>query len=380
MFSYWERESFSHYDHIIIGSGIVGLSTAIELKEIDPKRSVLILERGLLPTGASTRNAGFACMGSVTELLDDLQYMSESEMVRLFEARKKGLELLRKRLGDSRIGYKANGSYELLNEAEISALDKIDYLNELLLPVTKRPAFKKADDSIKTFGFSETYTKALIESTCEGEIHTGKMMRALTDHALGKGVEIKTGAVVLKHEEHENNVAVHVQDPFRKNTWQLRCDRLFICTNAFTTMLLPGMDVVPGRGQVLITMPVKNLRFKGIFHLDKGYYYFREIDGRVLFGGGRNLDFKGETTTEFELNERIQSGLLQKLRDIILPGTPFEIDMQWSGIMAFGSNKHPIVQAFSDRVFGAFRMGGMGVALASEAAARLSVIVKERIH
>ncbi|MGZ5243758.1 MAG: hypothetical protein ACXWW0_07675 [Bacteroidia bacterium] len=33
MLSFWERESFLHYDIIIIGSGIVGLSTAISLKE-----------------------------------------------------------------------------------------------------------------------------------------------------------------------------------------------------------------------------------------------------------------------------------------------------------------------------------------------------------
>ena len=91
MLSYWESQSFLHYHYIIIGSGITGLSTAIELKEKYPLRSVLVLERGLLPTGASTRNAGFACMGSVTELLDDLKDMTEEEVVKLVEWRKKGL-------------------------------------------------------------------------------------------------------------------------------------------------------------------------------------------------------------------------------------------------------------------------------------------------
>ncbi len=89
MFSYWEQESFSYYNHIIIGSGIVGLSTAIELKERRPDCRVLVLERGLLPTGASTRNAGFACMGSVTELLDDLEHATDDEVVALFRAASK---------------------------------------------------------------------------------------------------------------------------------------------------------------------------------------------------------------------------------------------------------------------------------------------------
>ena len=77
MLSYWEQQSFTAYDHIVVGAGIVGLSTAIELRGHYPSARILVLERGLLPSGASSRNAGFACMGSVTELLDDLELMSE---------------------------------------------------------------------------------------------------------------------------------------------------------------------------------------------------------------------------------------------------------------------------------------------------------------
>ena len=368
MFSYWERESFTYYDHIVIGSGIVGLSVAIELKERYPRDRVLVLERGLLPTGASTRNAGFACMGSVTELLDDLGHMSEDEVVRLFELRKKGLERLRNRLGDGAIGYAENGSYELISNDEIDALQKIAYLNGLLECITGKPAFRVANEQIAEFGFATGYTKALIQNTCEGELHSGKMLRTLTDLAINKGVEIKTGAETLRYEEIENSVAIWVKDPFRQGEYAFRCNTLTLCTNAFTARLMPDVDVVPGRGQVLITKPITGLKFRGIYHFDKGYYYFREIDGRVLLGGGRNLDFKMENTTDFALNEMIQADLARKLADIILPDTPFEIDMRWTGIMAFGASKFPIVKAFSSRVFGAFRMGGMGVALGSEAA------------
>jgi glycine/D-amino acid oxidase-like deaminating enzyme len=129
----------------------------------------------------------------------------------------------------------------------------------------------------------------------------------------------------------------------------------------------------------LVTQPIRGLKFKGIFHFDKGYYYFREIDGRVILGGRRHLDFEGETTTEMELSETIQLELERKLKDIILPGTPFLVDYRWSGIMAFGSTKYPVVKSFSQKVFGAFRMGGMGVALGSEVAAQVADLVAERI-
>ncbi|MBS1688798.1 MAG: FAD-binding oxidoreductase [Bacteroidetes bacterium] len=372
MFSYWEQQSFADYQHIVIGAGIVGLSTAIELKEKYPKASVLVLERGLLPTGASTRNAGFACMGSVTELLDDLQHMNEDEVVMLYEWRELGLRLLRKRLGDEKIGYAANGSYELISEAEIEALNKIDYLNELLHPVMAQKAFKLANHKIVEYGFSPSYTEALIENICEGELNSGMMMKALMAYAMHCGVEVKTGAEVVRFEEVGHKVNVEVKDPFRNEIWPLTCDTLSICTNAFTKKLLPEVDVTPGRGQILITDPINGLKFKGVYHFDKGYYYFREIDGRVLLGGGRNLDFKAEATHSFDLNERIQSDLEQKLKEIILPDTEFTIAQRWAGIMAFGENKYPVVKAFSQRIYGAFRMGGMGVALGSEVARRLA--------
>ncbi len=366
MLSYWEQQSFVRYNHIVVGAGIVGLSVAIELKDKYPAQSVLVLERGLLPTGASSRNAGFACMGSLTEILDDSQYTNEDEIIKLYEWRKRGLELLRSRLGDTAIGYKNNGSYELISDNELPALDRLEYVNSLLQPITRQPAFRLVNEKIAAFGFAKDAVKALIENTCEGELHTGKMLRALTDYALMKGVEVKTGTEVCRFDEEEKQVVVHIADPVRDEMLLLYCDTLSICTNAFTKQLLPCADVVPGRGQVLITEPINGLKFKGVYHFDKGYYYFREIDGRVLLGGGRNLDFEGESTTAFALTDLIQQDLEEKLRAIILPDTDFTITQRWAGIMAFGETKQPIVKAFSKRVYGAFRMGGMGVALGSD--------------
>ncbi len=377
MLSYWERQSFTSYDHIVVGSGITGISAAIELKETFPKSRVLVLERGLLPTGATTRNAGFACMGSATELLADLEHHSREEVVALFMRRKTGLDILRQRLDDTALGYQAHGGYELIPEQDLSVMDRLDFLNHLLQPYLHKAAFKPANKRIREFGFSESHVAGLIENTFEGSINSGQTMRSLTELAQRAGVEIKTGADVRRFEEEKGGVTLEVAEPFRQECLMLRCETLSICTNAFAKQLLPDEDVVPGRGQVLVTHPVPGLKFKGVFHYDAGYYYFRELDGRVLIGGGRNLDFEGERTTEFSLSEHIQQDLEGKLREMILPRQDFEIDMRWSGIMAFGATKAPLIKAFSERVFGAFRMGGMGVALGSAAAKELAFLVAE---
>ncbi|MCE2821321.1 MAG: FAD-binding oxidoreductase [Saprospiraceae bacterium] len=99
--SYWEQQSFfEHIDVAVIGSGIVGLAAAIHLREKNPKLRVVVFERGPLPAGASTRNAGFACFGSMTELIDDLSHTPEDTVLSTVEKRWNGLQRLRALVGD----------------------------------------------------------------------------------------------------------------------------------------------------------------------------------------------------------------------------------------------------------------------------------------
>jgi glycine/D-amino acid oxidase-like deaminating enzyme len=140
---------------------------------------------------------------------------------------------------------------------------------------------------------------------------------------------------------------------------------VIIATNGFATELLKLKDVKPARAQVLITKPIDDLKIKGTFHYDEGYYYFRNIGNRVLFGGGRNLDFEKETSSMFVLNTKIQKHLETLLQTIILPDTKFEIEQRWCGIMGVGDEKKPIIKKISQNIVCAVRMGGMGVAIGS---------------
>src|SRR6476620_11057282 len=119
--SYWELKNwFTNIDFTIVGSGIVGLHCGLALREKFPESKILILEKGILPQGASTKNAGFACFGSVSEIISDLKTHTEEEVIQLIQKRFSGLQLLRKNLGDEAIDYQSNGGYEVfLKEDEV---------------------------------------------------------------------------------------------------------------------------------------------------------------------------------------------------------------------------------------------------------------------
>ena len=348
--------------------GIVGLHTALRLREKFPESKILILEKGVLPQGASTKNAGFACFGSLSEIMEDLKNHSEDEVTQLIQKRWDGLQLLRKNLGDAVIDFKPFGGYEIFLREEESfyneCLQKIPFINEVLKPVFKNDVFSKEVDRFG-FGNVQEYT---IFNPFEAQIDTGNMMQALLKLAISKDVLILNQQTVTSYVDHGDKVEVVLKD------FSFTSKKVLFATNGFANALTKG-EVNPARAQVLITKPIENLDIKGTFHLDKGYYYFRNIGDRILLGGGRNLDFERETTTEFGQTEIIQNKLEQLLKDVILPNKNFEVEHRWSGIMGVGNSKNPIVSQLSENVYCGVRLGGMGIAIGSLIGTELADLV-----
>ena len=362
-FSYWERTAFiDNADVIIIGSGIVGLSAALHLKTREPGLKVLVLERGFLPSGASTKNAGFACFGTVSEQLSSLTHSSEDEVARLANYKWRGLQRLRQNLGDVNIDYHQHGGYELYMQGEErhadECIEKVGYLNNLLKnAISGHDIYSVANEKIAGFSFDKV--SRMIYNPFEGQIHTGKMMRTLLHKCYQKDVMVLNNCAISKVERAGDYIHLQTSQGVFKAT------KVILATNAFANQLFPQLKVTPGRGQVLVTKPIPGLKLQGTYHFNEGYYYFRNIDGRILFGGGRNLDFAAEETGEFGHTDAVKESLIKYLNEVILPGQNAEIDYWWSGIMGFGEDISPIVKQVEPNVYCAVRCNGMGVAMGS---------------
>jgi hypothetical protein len=360
--SFWENTTFfEKVDVAIIGSGLVGLNAALTLKKLRPNWKIIILEKGFLPSGASTKNAGFACFGSPSELLDDLESQSESTVFDLVEQRWEGLRRLLDTIGDIDLEFEQYGGHEIFMEKDAETykkcVDALPYLNKNLkkiIPIHRNYKVAKRDK----FGFNGLDRQIQIQA--EGQINTGKMMQRLIDIATEKGIKIYNGITIQNIEDCTTHVTIETE-----NNTIIKAQKVIVATNGFTQKLLPNLEVTPARNQVLITKPIENLPLEGTFHLDKGYYYFRNVGNRVLFGGGRNLNLTGETTAEFGITDLIQNNLISILKTHILPNHDFEIEQWWSGILGIGDSKKPIIQNISENITVAVRLGGMGVAIGS---------------
>jgi gamma-glutamylputrescine oxidase len=372
--SFWEiKQYFKDVDLLVIGSGIVGLTSAIFYKKKHPTAKVCVLEKGMLPSGASTKNAGFACFGSPSEILSDLKTSSEDEVYNLIKERLNGLNTLRNLVGDKKLDYEPCGGFEVFTKNDEVLFEKcksfISIANkELKDRIDLNDTYSLADNHISEYGFSSI--EHLIFNKYEGALDTGKMMAHLIKLAGQLDITILNGLEVSEFKEINSGVEVNL-----KNKITLKCRKLHIATNGFASSLLPNLDVKPARAQVLITSPIENLKVKGTFHMNEGYYYFRNVGNRILFGGGRQLDIAGETDTDLRTTERIQVELENILQTVILPNTSYKIDHRWAGIMGVGETKKVITKRISDNVTCAVRLGGMGVAIGTSVGKRSAEMI-----
>lgn len=356
--SYWEETSFfTSYDLIVVGAGIVGLSSALFYKQHNPDARVAVLDRGFIPRGASTRNAGFACVGSIGEHLADIRKGGESEVKERIRQRYEGLRLLKKTLGEDAIGYEHCGGYEFFrsqNEFEEVA-PEVGRFNQWMSDLI-------GEDEV--YGADEIEGYPVIKNRLEGALHPGRMMQRLVQMVSGAGVEVRWNCPV---DTISSRGEVHVESgPV------LNGGKVLVAANGFVRRLLPEMSVKPARGYVLVTEKRVHMPWKGIFHHDGGYIYFRNVDDRLLIGGARNLDKKGEETDKFGVNTRIKTHLIDFVSNVLGFSDDWQIEYQWSGIMGFTPTKTPVIKQLDEHRLVAAGLSGMGIAIGMKVGRRAS--------
>ncbi|MCS6982165.1 MAG: FAD-binding oxidoreductase [Flavobacteriales bacterium] len=363
MVSYWEHKIFFPPDVVLVaGAGITGLSAALYLKQRLPELSITVLDAGIPPGGATTRNAGFACIGSLTELLDDVSQHGQDQALNLSLRRLRGLERLRQLLGDKALSYQPCGNYEIFFPEDTEILEKalawMPQVNEWFASRGYSDPVFQVVEAPKGLPADAKY----ILNRLEGVLDSGRLYMELSEKARKAGITLVYGLKIKSFKEDAKSVLVNLEGDD-----VIICRALALCTNAFARQLVPSLPVEPARGVVMVSEVCQG--FEKItpagFHHHMGYNYFRFLDGRLLIGGGRHLFLKREFTLNPEPPGDIQR-YLAGLAARITGQSSLRFQYVWTGFMGKGPSKDPLIQPLGQRVFCAVRLGGMGVALGCE--------------
>ena len=365
----WNSYLFPTFDALIVGGGYTGLNTAFYLKQAKPKWKVAIVEKCAMGSAASTRNAGFACFGSPGEIIDDLKLRSEDEVTDLIRRRFLGIQNLGKFTG---IDVQRLGGYEVFSKnnpetfGEIS--DAMPAVNEIFREATGIREMYKWKSLRK---FNMNFHKEALFTKEEFQLNPGLLYQSLYTRCIEKGIYIHSNRSVKSWEKAGDVFLVGA------GAAEYKTARLVICTNGTTSSIAPNEDIRPARAQVLLTKPLEKPPPQGNFHAERGYYYFRNWQNRLLLGGGRHIDLEGENTDETTTTSKMLDHLQEYLKEYILLDQEFEIETSWAGTMGFGKSKTPEVKKIEAGVFGAFAFGGMGVALSETTARELTKLILE---
>ena len=349
-FSYWELQRwFDEVDAIVIGAGLVGSMTALNLRRQHPNWNIVVLDRSEAG-GATTRNAGFACFGSPSELLEDWETMGPDAAVELVRKRWTGLALLRNELGDDAISYRTSGSLEAFTDDNLHerCLQALPAMNEALSEVLRDIPFKPMNLNLANLGLQNLV--GAIGSPLEGDLDTAKLHQSMRKALNKNGINLVLGLDVSHLDKLEHRWKVET------NRGAIESSRVFVTTNAWAGNLL-NVDVKPIRNLVLVSNPLPGLSLTRTIHHDRGYVYAREVDGRVLIGGGRQW----HCNTEQEREERLVSWAKKHL----IGCEEWTTAHAWVGQLGIGEVRSPVVKELEPGLFVGVRMGGMGIAIGS---------------
>jgi gamma-glutamylputrescine oxidase len=352
--SYWELDYYRHHDFIIVGGGITGINAAINLKLQQPWKSVLVIDNQWLGGGASSKNAGFVCFGSPTEIMDDISNFGEIIASDLIARRWEGSIRLMETVPHAKMDFVKTGGVEVFDQGGFPSDDLIEKLNEIMIKTTSKANYFTVRENF----ISDAFHKKLIFMKEEGRINPKKMMSFLYQKAIHLDIHFINDHVI--------NLDISTNELELKNFGKVTFDKCGITLNGYINNLLPDTEVKPARNLVIITEDIPAIQWDSVVHYNKGYVYFRRIGDKILLGGGRNLDPEIESSDKIEINQKILNYLKDFLQNNICEGKEVKIIHHYVGILGFGKDKIPVVKPYSNNVYLASGLGGMGVAIGSQ--------------
>ena len=345
---------------VVIGGGITGVSTAYWLRNNSVE--VTLLEQRGLSGGATGRNAGGIAPGPAGQLSQVVKRYGPETARDIWNYTYECAQAIKQFAIEHQVDCNLSFSGRVilaLSPVELSQLqDDADFLTKYGRPVEYWDAATCAQR------IHSTAFRGGLFSPEGGSLWPAKLVFGVAEQALRLGTNIQTQTEVHAIESENNRLIVKTA---RGN---VQAQHVVYATNAWTRHLLPDLSdtIIPVRGQIVITQPVLRLWPYGL-STNFGYEYWgQRTDGRIVLGGMRWL-----TSTREENNEDdtvIEPVVSKALHEFLPKHFPelqdVQVEQEWTGIMGFTPERHPLIGPLSGRpgeyIAAGFSGHGMSVA------------------
>jgi glycine/D-amino acid oxidase-like deaminating enzyme len=271
-------------DLLVIGGGFTGLWTALQAREADPSRDVVLLEGGEIATGASGRNGGFMA-SSLTHSFENGHDRWPKELSTLVKMGHENLDGIEASIQRHHIECDFLRSGELVVATEPYQVDDLRATVKAAAPYGEAYQWREKDD----IGVhSPLYLGALFDPSV-AMVNPAQLAWGLRRACLELGVRLFERSQVTGLEEAGNSIVA------RTAYGQIQARRVALATNAFPPLLKRlSYYVVPVYDYVLMSEPLSAEQRasigwdarQGVGDCGNQFHYYRTTaDGRILWGG-----------------------------------------------------------------------------------------------
>jgi gamma-glutamylputrescine oxidase len=352
----------------VIGGGLAGLATALDLAERG--HAVVVLEGEHIGWGASGRNGGFASPGFPSGVPKLVGMVGMDAARELMAIAGDGHRLLRRRIADYAIdcGTIQDGALRCGMADSTESLERT------------------VDEMQRDFGlvyeyWPQTRLRGALATRRYGDGYLNPYSFTVDPLGLTRGMAraaAQRGARVFERSRVTATRLSSARKQIRTARGQVNCDQVVIACGGYVGALdwTVGMATVPIATFVMATEPMGDRLDRAISvpyaisDIKTATNYYRKLDDGRLLWGGRVLAWEPSTA-------RIARLLGRDMADFYPDLAGARVETAWGGKMPYLSHRMPVVAQIQPGVWAATGFGGLGVALTTTAGRLIGAAISD---
>ena len=321
-------------DLLVVGGGFCGLWAALQAREQNPARSVILIEAKSVANGASGRPAAIMST-SVMHGIDNTERLFPHDVAELERLGRENMDGFQQTLQRYEIDCDVEWGGEMKVSIGDDGLDTVDEDYRLYLKYG-HDAVKLDKNAVQAEIHSPIFHGGTWSRKRSGTVHPGKLVRGLKRAALAAGVRLHENTPMLS--TRSNSGGVVVETPCATITAR----KVLLATNAWAAGHRHiSRRVAAIRDRIVVTEPLSDALMQkvgwsnrqGIYDTRTQLNYMRlTADNRILFGGRLDYFYGNDTDPALDRTAQPYIRLLQSFyRTFPQLADEIRFDYAWSG-------------------------------------------------